>query len=251
MTREDLAKAQEWMRRLIASTLWGGAGRDSMPLGAVVLEMPVALVEDPATMGVWTMSTLFAAPLSDVALWLSGGSSAGMSEEALGVLALREEVADPEAFERRKDIWSARQESARPLGAGHGLGAHMGMGFLARGAADHGAAAIGELVDLDGLRGAKAMLCARIVGRVAREGAFGAAAARAFGVVEARLGPLSFCWQNGSGRVPSAKCRGPGSLARAWPESKEKWIQMHAARREAWDLRQGLGAGPGRGALRV
>ena len=55
MTRAEYARAGEWMQRLIASTLWSGAALDAMPLGAVVLDMPVVLVEDPSTLGVWTM----------------------------------------------------------------------------------------------------------------------------------------------------------------------------------------------------
>ena len=185
---------------------------------------------------------MFVAPLADVALWLSSGSPAELADRALGAFARSAEGVDIKAFEQRKEAWKGLEGVPAQGGICQGLGAHMGLNFLTRNAANYASATLGELIELDAMRGSRAMLCARIVAKEARESEFDLAAGRAFGAIEASLGTLAFCWQNGGGRVPSAACRGPGSLLRVWPASKEQWIGMDDARREAWELNLDLDA---------
>jgi hypothetical protein len=253
-SRAERIRAQAWADKLIESTGWGKGAADPMPLGAVCIERSVVLLADPSTRGVWPWNQLWVAPLRDVALWLGEQArQVSLEQEVFENQALKSAQADPDVFLARKSTSEANNPGYVRF-SGQELGSHMGVGFITRNAADYLAAPVGDLVELDELRGARAMLCARISGAEGLESMFGRDVDRAVSVLAAGLGPLAFCCQNGSGRVPGHKHKNTHAT-RAWPSSKEQWRGMWLAREEAWDLAEDLDDQLGKpgssGALRV
>ena len=236
-------RSLDWIDALGLSTRWRALEEGGCALGCWDVQLPHLSLSDPAKSPgtVWRMSILIVAPLWNFAM-------AGMADPAFEGLG-REFLGERLGVQRRLDLAAldARGEGGREDDGSppREIARFLEMSAIARNAADHQAAAPGELVSLDAFHPAraKAMMMGRSVARELRESEFGAAVDGLGAAVQAALGPAARPWRGG-GSLP-AHPHGwmpPPWLRVGWPDSPEGFGPPLSAMRQRIEIEAGTKA---------